>query len=500
MSNIPEKTASYRSIFKATSLFGGVQVFNIIITVIRAKVVAILLGTEGMGLNGLFLNTTALIQNITGLGLNQSAIKNIAQANASNNTEAVAKVIAVFRKLIWYTALLSFAVAILMGNQLSLWVFGTAEHTWSFRILGITFIFGAITAGTFTVLQGLRKIKYLAAANILGSFLALVVSIPLYYYYGIQGVVPALVAAAFVSLLVSRYYRGKIDITAASITYKEAFIQGSDMIKLGLVLASSTFLASGVKFVISAFITRTGSLSDLGLYNAGIAITMGYTGLVFTAMTQDYFPRLTEAVHKEGGDWRRIINDQTHLVTIILTPILVFILTVLPWMIKLLLSNDFMDITNFVSFFILGVFLQGPTWTMGVMIVAKSDLKVKMYSELFANILFLIISIFFYYYYGLIGIGFGFLLSKFFSLLITWSIVRFRYFFRFDRRESVILMISFLACSILSAIQILKGYPLTHYVGIGLFLISITFSVKELNQKIDIRMIIKEGMNRFKNR
>ena len=300
MSKKAEKTYLYRSIFKATSLFGGVQVFNIIITVIRAKVVAILLGTEGMGLNGLFLNTTALIQNITGLGLNQSAIKNIAQANASNNKEEVAKVISVFRKLIWFTALLSLAVAILMGNQLSLWVFGSAEHTWSFRILGITFIFGAITAGTFTVLQGLRKIKYLAAANILGSFFALVVSIPLYYYYGIQGVVPALVAAAFVSLLVSRYYRRKIDITAAAITYKEAFIQGSDMIKLGLVLASTTFLASGVKFAISAFITRTGSLSDLGLYNAGIAITMGYTGLIFTAMTQDYFPRLTEAVHKEG--------------------------------------------------------------------------------------------------------------------------------------------------------------------------------------------------------
>ena len=159
-----------------------------------------------------------------------------------------------------------------------------------------------------------------------------------------------------------------------------------------------------------------------------------------------------------------------------------------------------MDITNFVSFFILGIFLQGPTWTMGVMIVAKSDLKVKMYSEVVANILFLILSLVFYYYYGLMGIGFGFLVAKFFSLLITWSIVRFRYFFRFDRRESVILVISFLACSILSAVQILKGYPLTHYIGIGLFIISAAFSLKELNQKIDLRSMIKGGINRFKNR
>jgi O-antigen/teichoic acid export membrane protein len=272
------------------------------------------------------------------------------------------------------------------------------------------------------------------------------------------------------------------------------------MIKLGFVLASSVFLASGVKFAISAFITRTGSLSDLGLYNAGIAITMGYTGLIFTAMTQDYFPRLTEAVHKKGEYWRKIINEQTHLIAIILTPILLFILTVLPWMIKLLLSDEFMEITNFVSLFILGIFLEGPNWTMGVMIEAKSDLKVKMYSELLANIVFLILNIAFYYYYGLMGIGFGFLLSKFFSLLITWSIVRFRYSFRFDLRQSVILVISFLTCSFLSAVQILKGYPLTHYIGIMLFIISVAFSIKELNKKIDLQAMVKEVISKFKNR
>ena len=93
--------------------------------------------------------------------------------------------------------------------------------------LGITFIFGAITAGTFTVLQGLRKIKYLAVANILRFFFCSLISIPLYYFYGIQGVVPALIAAAFVRLLVSRYYRKKIHINVDSITGKAAFLTGN---------------------------------------------------------------------------------------------------------------------------------------------------------------------------------------------------------------------------------------------------------------------------------
>ena len=52
---------SYRQIFKATSLFGGVQVFNIIIGIIRSKIVAVLLGASGMGVLGLFTTTIAMV-------------------------------------------------------------------------------------------------------------------------------------------------------------------------------------------------------------------------------------------------------------------------------------------------------------------------------------------------------------------------------------------------------------------------------------------------------
>ena len=48
-----DKTSSYRNIFKATSLFGGVQVYQILIGIIKQKFVAVLLGTSGVGIQGL---------------------------------------------------------------------------------------------------------------------------------------------------------------------------------------------------------------------------------------------------------------------------------------------------------------------------------------------------------------------------------------------------------------------------------------------------------------
>ena len=43
-----KEQSSYREIFKSTSLFGGVQVFNILIAVIRTKFIAVLLGPAGI--------------------------------------------------------------------------------------------------------------------------------------------------------------------------------------------------------------------------------------------------------------------------------------------------------------------------------------------------------------------------------------------------------------------------------------------------------------------
>jgi hypothetical protein len=60
-----EGSGSYRSILKSTSLIGGASFINILISMIRTKFVAILLGPSGVGLLGLY----SLRRNTTGMSL-----------------------------------------------------------------------------------------------------------------------------------------------------------------------------------------------------------------------------------------------------------------------------------------------------------------------------------------------------------------------------------------------------------------------------------------------
>ncbi len=53
--------SGYNEAFKATALFGGVQVITIILSIIKSKFVALWLGTVGFGIMSLFAAATNLI-------------------------------------------------------------------------------------------------------------------------------------------------------------------------------------------------------------------------------------------------------------------------------------------------------------------------------------------------------------------------------------------------------------------------------------------------------
>ena len=94
-----EHKHSYRNVLNATSLFGGVQVINILISLIRSKAIAMLIGPLGMGISSLLLSTMQLINGITNLGLERSAVKDISLANNDSNTESVVKTISILKNL-----------------------------------------------------------------------------------------------------------------------------------------------------------------------------------------------------------------------------------------------------------------------------------------------------------------------------------------------------------------------------------------------------------------
>jgi len=201
-----EQQSSYRQIMKATSLFGGVQVFQIIIQIIRSKFVAVLLGPAGMGIVGLLTSTLGLMGGLTNFGLGTSAVKNIAEANGTMNEKRIATVVTVMRRLVWITGLLGMIVTLILSPWLSQLTFGNKNYTLAFIWLSITLLFNQLSSGQLVLLQGMRKLQYLAKANLYGSVLGLIITVPLYYKLGIDGIVPVLIITSITTMLLSWFF------------------------------------------------------------------------------------------------------------------------------------------------------------------------------------------------------------------------------------------------------------------------------------------------------
>ena len=66
---------SYPQILKSSSIIGGSRVLNLLIGMVRTKLVAMLLGPPGIGLVSLYQSATGLTGTLSGLGIGQSAVR-----------------------------------------------------------------------------------------------------------------------------------------------------------------------------------------------------------------------------------------------------------------------------------------------------------------------------------------------------------------------------------------------------------------------------------------
>jgi O-antigen/teichoic acid export membrane protein len=494
---VSETKSSYGSIMKATSIFGGVQVFNILITLIRGKFVAILIGTAGMGLNGLLLSGLNLIRTITSLGVSESAVRDIAKAHNSNDDIKIRTTFRVFKRLIWFTAIFGVVATILFSPLLSKFAFKNYEHTTSFIWLSVTFVFGALSGGIYTLLRGTRQLKYLAQSNILGGITGLVVSLPIYYVYGIQGVVPAIIITAFVNYLVSLYFTNKIKVEPITVGWKETFQLGKPIVQLGLSLTLVNILAAAVAFTLSAYISGTGSLSDVGLYSAGNAIVDGYVGMVFTAMSTDYFPRLSGVISDELK-WKKLVNEQAELILIILGIVLILLLSSAPILIRILLSKEFLASSDYITWAVLAIPLKGMVWVLGYIVLAKGNNKLFLTVEVIANLTILLFNILFYSWFGIKGLGISLIVSYIISTSGMLLILKSKYNFHFSKHVFQLLFVNiFLLLICLFSINYLNN-SLKYIFEISIVLVTVVYNIYQLNKRINIKSVFHSLKNKFR--
>lgn len=487
---------SYRQIFKATSLFGGVQVFNILIGIIRVKFVAVLLGTRGVGIIGLLNSPLNVITSVTGLGISFSAVRDISETSSSGDQFRIAGAIHTLRRWSWMTGLLGLIVTICLAPFLSKWSFGNREYTWAFILLSLTLLLGAISKGQIAVLQGMRRLKTMAKVSVMGSALGLITSVPLYYWFGIKGIIPAFIVTAVTGLWLSWHFTRNISVEKITQTIKETFYSGLKMAKLGISMTIAGFIASLSVYILNAFISSRGGVEQVGLYNAGWGVVGQYTAIIFSAMATDYFPRLA-AVHTNNEQVKTLVNQQIDSALLVITPLLILLIMMMPIVVRVLYTPAFLPVVMFAILTVLGIPFKVISWAMGYVYLAKGDGRLYMIMEIIAGAVILIFNLLFYYLYGLNGLGVSFILTYLLGIFFSFFVLKWKYEFSYPQKfvSGFFLLYSFLLLSFLTVF--IKNDLLRYLGGSVVFFLSASYSLYRLNELMDLRAYVSDYLRKL---
>ena len=414
---------SYNEILKSSALIGGSRVVTIILGIIRTKAIAIMLGPAGFGLMGIYKSIVDLACGIAEMGINNSGVREIADAVGSGDTERIASTVYVMRRTAVILGLLGAILLVTFSVPVSSLTFGGKERAGAVALLGFAVAFRLIADGQGALLQGTRRIADLAKMGVIGELFGAVLAIILVYYLGEHGVVPSLIGIAAMSIAASWWFSRRIKIQPRKMSLLQVRKQATSLLTLGFAFMVSGLLMMGAAYGVRIIVLRMQGLDAAGLYQAAWTLGGLYVGIILQAMGADFYPRLVAAAF-DHAKCNRLVNEQAQVSILLAGPGVVATLTFAPIVVALFYSTEFGEAVDVLRWICLGIALRVVTWPIGFIIVAKNRQLIFIGVEVAWTAVNVGLTWIFVNAFGLNGAGIAFFGSYLFHGLLVYPIVR----------------------------------------------------------------------------
>ncbi len=479
------KKQTYGQILKSSAVVGGSSVLNIGIGIVRTKAMALLLGPGGVGLAGLYTSITTVAQSVAGMGVNNSGVRQIAEAVGQNDQERIGTTVAVLRRTSVALGLLGALALIVLSPYISQMTFGTRARASMVCLLALSLLLQLISAGQGALLQGMRKIGDLARMNVIGALTGTVLGIPIVYFFREKGIVPSLVCVSAMAVLTSWWYSRKIRVRVPVINRKQITNEVAALLKMGLAFMLSGLLVGGVAYAVRVILSRKVGIVATGMYQSAWTLGGLYVGVILQAMGADFYPRLS-AVGRNNDECNRMVNEQALIGLLLAGPGVIATLTFAPVVIALFYSARFGAAVGVLRWVSLGAALQVVTWPMGFIILAKARQDFFILSESVWAVVAVGLAWFSINRFGLIGAGMAFFLSYIVHAALVYPVVRHLSGFRWsstNKKVGSLFSVLILAAFVL----VLTTQPVPALViGFVLTAFAIAFSIRFLTRIVPL--------------
>lgn len=464
---------------KSTFIMSGSSVVNIVLGIIRHKIIALLLSTEGLGLLGVFQSIANLAGMVTGLGINESGARQVAVAFHAKNNVLISRTVLSLRRMAFFTGICGTILLFLLSKRVSIITFDNPGQALNIALLSISVLLGAVSGGQLALIQGTRNISDLAKVNMLGPFSGTLLSLPVIYFLGMRGIVSYLVILSATTILTSWWYSKKIEIPEVKATWRNSFVDAKPLLSLGAAFMIGNILGASTPYLLRIILIRFLGLDAVGEFQAATILSVAYVAILFKAMATDFYPRLS-AASGNSLEVGLLVNEQVEAGLLLALPGVLLTLTLAPLVLVVFYSAKFLPAVDVLRWQALGILLQVISWPLGYLLRAKAAGGLFIVTELFNNISYLALAWIGIRSIGLSGIGIAFFLYNALYLVLIYSVAQSKYKIAFSSKTKRIIgfaagmtIVAFLCAIIIPNYRIPVGLTLTVLAGI--------YSYKKLN-------------------
>lgn len=395
--------------YKNTAVIALSSFVNILFSIIKNKVLAIYIGPTGLGRFGMLNDTMSFTATLALLGLSNSGVQAISEANTKGSEEVI-KVYNSLSRFFISLALIFILIFIVIAPYISNYLVNDDYLTWPLRIVIFSLLFRVRSQVQNTLIVGLQKVRMLAKANIYNGLIVTAFSIPMAIIWKEQSIPYLIIIIPFVSWLISVTQVRKVLKELPKHRNRLSTKELKPIIYLGVATLYGGFLENIVNLLMKGGIIRNFNESYLGYYHVAIGITMMYISFITSSISNDYYPRLVAKISEGREAVSEFVNQQIGISMHLIMPVLLAMLTFSEEIIVLLFSKEFLTANSLIVYSIAGTLLKVISWPIAYVFLAHRSTKQYLVTEFIGNGSHLVLVFVAFYLDSFIFLGIAYIL------------------------------------------------------------------------------------------
>ncbi|GJC01755.1 lipid III flippase [Aeromonas caviae] len=403
--------------FRASVISAFGALVKLIAGFVLLKLIAMILGPDGLGLMGQFMSLSNVIILLAGGGISTGIIKYVAEYS-SNTTKLAHFMSAVSLYAIMSSGLL-FIFGFIFTNKIGFYLFGTNEYNWLILLLFV-FQFGmALNNVLLSWVSGHKDIVGTNVINVSSTVFSLFLLIPLSYFFEKFGLLAGLaIVPAFPVIISFLYVRKKYPqlVQWLSPTYNKEYFMRLGRFSLMLIVTVTSLPL--VQMILRNDIVSVSNWGVVGYWQAAIRLSDASLLCINMVLANYYMPKLSEL--GQGKEqivtvWRAML-----MMMPIIFSVVSFIWILRDILIPLLFSDDFIPSYDFIYHQLMGDVFKMLAYIVSYFAIANAMTKISIIGDITQASLFYFIAQYFIAKHGAIGVAEGYTLTYVIYFIIVF--------------------------------------------------------------------------------